>query len=83
MRVMQKLVCVSGKVMLMRLSLAVVMVCLAAACSDAEPLEIVSDGVGHATVVVAANDKDATTAAREIQTFVEKHDPCDSGEATR
>ena len=47
-------------------------VCFAAGCSAADALEIVRDGVGQATIVVAANDKDATTGAGELQTFIER-----------
>ena len=58
--------------MSMRFFAAVVTVCFAAGYSVAEPLDIVRDGVGQATIVVAQHDEDATTGAAEIQTFVEK-----------
>jgi hypothetical protein len=58
--------------MVMRFFLAVATVYFAAGHSGAHALEIVVDGVGQATIVVAQHDEDATTGAAEIQTFVEK-----------
>ena len=54
------------------LSIALAGLVLVVGCRAARALEIVKDGVGQATIVVAPNDVDAGKAAAEIQKFVAK-----------